>query len=188
MGFKMKMPKIKIKVPKKTLNQIGNVATGAVTGAVMGGPFGAAAGAVGGSMQSAKKFNPVKSVVQGGIAGGAVGAYKGTGVAGKYIAPKAKELGSKAVGLFRGDSGASAVSAIVAPVAAVAAPGVGTPQTPGGPFNLESVKAAILPAFGMGTSEASAAEYPGAASQSSNYSGIILLAVLAGTAIFLLRR
>lgn len=197
MGFKIKGPKIKgLKIGKKTLNQIGNVATGAVSGFVMGGgPFGAAAGAVGGSMQGAKKFNPLKSVVQGGIAGGAVGAYKGTGVAGKYIAPKAKALGSKAIGFFGGGAPAAPVAAVSgAPAMGPAMPAV-SGATREGPFNLsnamESVKSQAAGMLGgvFGPSEAMADQGGGYAGvQPSGIPGIVWIALLAAGVFFITRR
>lgn len=175
MRFKSKG--LKIKINKKMLKQIGNIATGAVTGAVMGGgPFGAAAGGIGGSMQSAKKFNPVKSVIQGGIAGGAVGVYRGTGAAGKYITPKAKELGTKAANLFHGTPAVPAMSG----------------ETQAGPFNLsnavESVKTQATGILGgvFGPSEAMAADGGGHASSGSN-TGLIVLVLLTAGAFFLMR-
>lgn len=90
---------LKLKISKKSFNQVMKVGAGAISGAAMGGPFGAGAGVLT-ALTGKGKASPA-DLLKGAADGSIVGFATGKGIAGEILAPKAQELFSKAKGALK---------------------------------------------------------------------------------------
>lgn len=93
MGFKLK-------IGKKSFNQVMKIGTGAISGAAMGGPYDAGAGALT-ALTGKGKASPA-DLLKGAAAGSLVSFVSGKGIAGEVLGPKALELYNKAQSKIKG--------------------------------------------------------------------------------------